>query len=202
MLILAGSALAQGRYREQYLAPAAGYGHGLNNFQELDNIMVYNLWYSYWMNDTSTLDISLTYLESSFDVSVINENGPAKTAHPSWDMFSGQVGMRYIPAWDFFLDFGFGAGLGYEGWSVSRGGDDVKGRSGSSLVWYLLADVEYPIRPWLSLGFFAKPYYFPLHERLEKTVINYADGQQGTEYDKLKNGFIIDTGLWLMFRIY
>jgi len=202
VLFWAGSALAQGRYRENYLAPSAGYGHGQNNFQELDNIFVYNLWYSYWMNDTSTLDISMTYLQSRYDVSVINQNGPNKTVHPSWDMLSGQVGIRYIPQWDFFLNFGFGAGLGYEGWSVSKGGDEVKGRSGSGLIYYLLADVEYPIRPWLSLGLFAQPYYLPLHERLEKSVILYSDGQEGHKYDKLRNGFIVDTGLWLMVRFY
>ena len=199
MLIAAASAQAQGRYRENTVTPGASYGFGAYDAGKLHDIYVYNLWYSYWLNDTSTLDIGGNYLLSKYDMT-IHQAGATQKTHPNWDMYALQVGLRYQPDWDFFLNFGFGAGLGYEIWNTA--GKDIKSRTGNSLVYYLLADVEYPIRPWLSIGAYAQPYYLPLKERLQKDIIIYPDGNKSREYDKLTNSLIMDTGVWFTIRFY
>ena len=194
------SASGQGRYRQMNVTAGGAYGIGLSDFSRLQDIYAFSLWYSYWMNDTSTVDIGASYLQSRYTVNVISPGLPNTTDHPSWDMYSGTVGVRYQPQWDFLLDFGFGAGVGYEVWNIKA--KDFKNRSGQGMIYYLLADVEYPIRPWISVGAYAQPYYLPLGEQLEKTVTINPNGANYLTYDKLRDSFILDTGIWLKIRIY
>jgi hypothetical protein len=49
LLFLAGSALAQGRYRQMNINLAGSYGQGMAGFDRLENTYSYSLWYSYWM---------------------------------------------------------------------------------------------------------------------------------------------------------
>jgi len=191
---------AKGRYGQWELAPGAAYGFGLNDFDRLENNYSYSLWLSYWLNDTSTLDFNLSYLQSQYEVDLHKEGESSSTERPSWNMFWGTMGVRYQPQWDSFLDFGFGAGLGYEGWSAK--GRAINNRSGNSVIYYLLFDAEYPVRPWFSLGAYVQPLYLPLFERLEKSVTIDADGDSHIEYDRLDNGFIVNAGIWFSFRIY
>jgi len=194
------SARGQGRYRQMDVNAGGAYGFGLGDFSRLQDIYSFSLWYSYWMNDTSTVDIGVSYLQSRYTVNVIQSGLPNTTDHPSWNMYSGVVGVRYQPQWDFLLDFGFGAGVGYEVWNINA--KKFKNRSGQGMIYYLLADVEYPIRPWISVGAYAQPYYLPLGERLEKTVTINPDGTTYLTYDTLRDSFILDAGIWLKIRIF
>jgi len=199
LLCAVSSAQAQYKYRQMQLAPSAGYGFGLLGFDRMEDVYTFNLWYSYWLNDTSTLDVSASYLKSRYDVSIHREGLPRETERPSWDTWAGEVGVRYQPQWDFFLNFGFGGGVGYEGWTTT--GDQIKSRSGNGLIYYLLADVEYPVRPWLSIGAYVRPQFLPLKEHLVKSLTITASGVD-TENVNLSNGVIIDTGLWVTIRVY
>jgi hypothetical protein len=200
MLTAAFSAQGQDRYRQSTFTPGASYGIGSIAADNLHDIYVYNLWYSYWLNDTSTLDVGGNYLLSKYDMTIHQLGSPERTTHPGWDMYAFQAGMRYQPKWDFFLNFGFGAGLGYEFWNTS--GEELKSKHGSSLIYYLLADVEYPIRPWLSIGVYAQPYYLPLKDHLQESITINPDGSKGREYATLNDSVIVVTGIWFTIRLY
>lgn len=191
---------AQGRYREMSITGAGSYGTGLIGFDRLKNINEFSLIYSYWLNDTSTLDVSINYIMSEYKVDVFETGKPDTETTPGWESLSGTVGVRYQPDWDFFLDFGFGAGIGYEGWWVKS--DVFEDRRGDGPVYYLLMDVEYPIREWLSVGVYVEPFYYPLNERLETSVDIDRSGNVDADYDKLKNSWIVVGGGWVRVRIY
>jgi hypothetical protein len=198
--LLCWSAHGQGRYRQMELSAGAAYGIGLQDFSRLHDVYTAALWYSYWINDNSTIDVGVSYLQSKYSVNILNYGQPAATDHPSWDMFSGTVGARYQPQWDFFLNVGVGAGLGYETWNITA--KKFPNRTGQGMIYYLLADVEYPIRPWISVGAYCQPYFLPLGERLEKTVTINPDSTIYYDYDRLANSFMLDAGVWLKLRIY
>jgi hypothetical protein len=200
MMLLAGSASAQlGRYRQHEVTGGAAYGAGLNGFDKLENVITYNLYYSYWLNDTSSVDIGFNFLTSEYKVRT-TKSGETKTNLPKWNMTVPMVGLRYRPAWDFFLDFGFGGGLGYEMWNtVPTSG--LEARDGSGLFYYLVADVCYPIRPWLSVGAYFEPLYLPLKDNLEKEVTIGSNGKSHIEYDRLTNSVMLNTGVWVTIRI-
>lgn len=191
---------AQGRYRQMDITAGSSYGMGLLGFERMENFNEYSLSYSYWMNDTSTLDISVSYLMSEYQVKVWEGKKSEGETTANWSSLLGTVGVRYQPAWDFFLDFGFGAGIGYEGWWIKS--NVFEDRRGDGPVYYLLLDMEYPIREWLSVGLYMKPYYYPLKERLESEVEIEPTGKIDLEYDKLENSWIIVGGGWIKFRIY
>jgi hypothetical protein len=191
---------AKGRYGQWELTPSAAYGSGLGDFSRLNNNYSYSLWISYWMNDTSTFDINFSYLQSQYDVDIHEQGESTSKERPNWNMLSGTMGFRYQPQLDFFLDTGLGAGLGYEFWNTK--GTEIDDRKGNSVIYYLLADVEYPVRPWFSVGAYVQPLYLPLAEHLEKNVAIVSGDDNDIEYDKLKNSFIINTGIWFSFRIY
>ena len=192
---------------------AGSSGMGLMDFDRLDQVYSYSLWYSYWLNDTSTLDINIAQNLGEFAVDVFDHKKPGREGTGKWSDLYGTVGARYQPAWDFLLDFGFGAGVGYEGWSVSS--SDFSSRHGDGLLYYGLADVEYPVRRWLSIGAYAEPLFYPLNDRLETSVTfsNVAVGvddkgkpiyqeKEKKEYDTLQNSVLVLGGVWIKIRIY
>lgn len=194
------NANAQGRYRQMELSGGVAYGFGLMDFSRLEDIYTVSLWYSYWMNDTSTVDVGISYLQSKYTINVNNYGLPGGIDRPNWNMFTGVLGASYRPKWDFMIDFGFGGGLGYEQWDIT--GSKFGNRSGGGLIYYLLADAEYPIRPWLSVGAYLQPFFLPLGERLEKTATVYPNGTTYLGYDTLANSVILNTGVWLSVRIF
>ncbi len=200
LALLSGPAFAQGRYRQMDITAGGGLGEGQVGFNRLENTSAYSLGYSYWLNDTSTLDVNISYLMSQYRVVVKEAGEPKSETLPDWTSLIGTVGVRYQPAWDFFLDFGFGAGLGYEGWWIKS--DVFNNRNGDSPIYYLLMDVEYPIQPWLSVGLYAEPFYYPLNERLEKRADIDPAGNVYLDYDKLANSWIVIGGAWVKVRIY
>jgi len=199
-MLLAGPAFSQGRYRQMNIAAGGGLGEGLIGFDRLENSYSCSLMYSYWMNDTSTLDVNINYLQSEYPVEVREWGEPKTETSADWTSLIGTVGVRYQPAWDFLLDLGFGAGLGYEGWWIKS--EVFEKRNGDGPIYYLLFDLEYPIQQWLSIGLYAQPFYYPINERLEKRADIDPAGNVHLDYDTLKDSWIVIGGAWIKVRIY
>ena len=200
LLCCVSSISAGARYREMKLAPSFGMSFSQGDYQPLKNLYSYALFYSYWLNDTSTLDLWLKRIEGEFDFDLISQNQSSQQETARWAMTLGGVGFRYQPEWDFFLDAGLGAGIGYQAWE-SRS-DYFSTRHGEGMFYYAIFDLEYPIASWLSFGIYFQPFYFPLETRMEKEVYFQPGGSGKIIYDKIKNGWIFSSGIWISVRIH
>jgi len=191
---------AESRYRQMELNVSGGYGLGTGGYETLENLSSLSLRYSYWLNDTSTLDLSFAHLSGDYELTIIREFIGEDKERVDWSANLWTIGFRYQPEWDFFMDVGLGAGLGYHTWETDS--DFVKGQKGESLIYYLLLDLKYPIRPWLGLGFYLQPYYFPISGRMEKTLFIDFTGEPTIQYNKLENEIMWNIGAWVAIRVY
>jgi len=187
------------QYRAMELTPSVGMSFSAGDYQPLKNLYSYSLIYSYWLTDTSTLDLWLKRIEGEFDFELFSEKQSLGEKSAHWSMTLGGIGFRYQPEWDFFLDAGLGAGIGYQAWE-SRS-DYFSTRHGEGMLYYALFDLEYPATSWLSLGIYFQPFYFPLDTRMERAVYLKSAGSSEIVYDKIKDGWIFSSGIWLAIKI-
>jgi hypothetical protein len=194
------SLTAQARYRDLTLSVAGGTAGGLMDYDRLENMYSWSVSGSYWLNDTSTIDLSITSLTGDYTVDVFRPGESDSSTRPDWNMFVGALGFQWRPDLDILLDLGMGGGIGYEAWQIKS--DVVKDRSGGSPIYYLQFDAAYPIRPWLSVGAYVKPFYAPITDRLDKSITIYSNGDTHKTYDDVKYGLVWDGGINLTFRVY
>jgi len=187
------------KYRDMNLTLSGAWNFGLGDYELLKNLYSYSLSFSYWMNNTSTVDLSVIRIEGGYNFEVLYNGSLSSKENADWSMTIGTIGVRYHPEWDFFLNASIGAGMGYQAWQTSS--DYFETRHGESAVYYALGNLEYPIEEWLSIGIFFQAFYFPLNTKIERKTEFTTAGTKEIFYDKIKHSWIISTGLGINLKI-
>lgn len=171
---------------------AARYAWPQMDLSRLEPGLDYGVIFHYWLNSTTTVDVGIDSLTHRAPLMV---DGAEQDL--IFQTYVVEVGMRYRPKLDFFLQPFAELGVGYQFWSVDLEPSALDDRSGSAMAYYAGLGLDYPFLGQFSAGIDARYWYLPMQESLEEKVS--AIGGDETKTD-LRNAGFLAAGIELTWK--